>query len=84
MHYVYIIKSKKFNKLYLGCTNDLRKRVDMHNKNLVNSTKYHGPWEVRYYEAFYSKKDAFDREKRLKRHAKGLIELKKRLLDSLK
>lgn len=84
MHYVYVIKSKVKGKLYFGCTNDLKKRVKMHNDNLIYSTKFRGPWEVRYYEAYFSKKDAFDREKRLKHHAKGMIELKKRLINSIK
>jgi putative endonuclease len=83
MYYVYIIKSRKNGKTYLGCTSDLKKRIERHNKALVYSTKYGGPWEVRYYEAYHSKKNAFDREKQLKRHAKGMIELKKRLVESL-
>jgi putative endonuclease len=83
MNYVYIIKSRKTNKIYVGCTNDLRKRLNEHNRNRVKSTCNSGPWEVRYYEAFYSKNDAFSREKGLKRHARGIIELKKRLVESL-
>ena len=83
MYYVYIIKSKKSGELYFGCTNDLRKRVDEHNTNKSKFTKHKGPWEVRYYEAFYSKEDAFGREKRLKNHARGLQELKKRTAKSL-
>ena len=41
--------------------------------------KFKGPWEVRYYEAFYSKSDAFNREKKLKNNMRGLQELKKEL-----
>ena len=39
MFYVYIIKSKRDGNLYLGSTNDLRKRVKKHNEGLVFSTK---------------------------------------------
>ncbi len=79
MYYVYIIKSKKDGSIYVGCTNDLRKRIIQHNENKSYYTKHNGPWEVRYYEAFYSKADAFSREDRLKNNARGLQELKKRL-----
>jgi len=83
MYYVYVIKSKKDGRTYLGCTNDLRRRLGEHNRSREGFTKNKGPFEVRYYEAFFSKKDAFDREKRLKHHARGMIELKKRLINSL-
>jgi len=84
MYYVYVIKSQKVGKLYFGCTNDLIARVEKHNANKVKSTKYKGPWEVRYYEAFFSKTDAFNREKKLKQNYRGLQELKKRIKESLK
>jgi putative endonuclease len=84
MQYVYIIKSIGKRKIYIGCTSDLRERLKEHNSGKVESTKFNIPWEIRYYEAYFSKKDAFEREKQLKRHAKGTIELKKRLKDSLK
>lgn len=84
MHYVYILKSKKYDKLYVGCTKDLRKRLEEHNADKSEFTKHKGPWEVRYYEAFYSQEDAFSREKRIKNHARGIQELKKRIEKSLK
>jgi len=84
MYYVYVIRNQKTEKLYFGCTNDLKARVEKHNTNKVNSTKYKGPWEVRYYEAFFSKADAFNREKKLKQNYRGLQELKKRIKESLK
>jgi putative endonuclease len=84
MYYVYLIKSKQSDCLYLGCTKDLRKRLAEHNLGKSFYTKDKGPWEVRYYEAFFSKDDAFQREKQLKRHKRGMIELKKRIEKSLK
>lgn len=84
MNYVYLLKNKKYNKFYIGCTNDLKRRIAEHNSNRSFYTKNKGPWEIRYYEAFFSKDDAFQREKQLKRHKRGLIELKKRLEKSLK
>lgn len=84
MHYVYIIKSKKFNKYYLGCTKDLKKRLVEHNASKSVYVKRFGPWEVRYYEAYSSKNDAFKREKQLKKNKSGYRELRKRLICSLK
>jgi putative endonuclease len=83
MNYVYLLKSKKYNKFYIGYTNDLKRRIAEHNSNKSFYTKNKGLWEIRYYEAFYSKEDAFNREKQLKKHARGMQELKKRLLNSL-
>ena len=83
MYYVYLLKSKKTEKYYIGCTGDLKKRVREHNTNKSVYTKNKGPWKVRYYEAFYSKNDAFQREKQLKKNKNGLRELKKRLRESI-
>jgi hypothetical protein len=37
-----------------------------------------------FYEAYFSKNDAFNREKQLKKNKSGYRELRKRLADSLK
>jgi putative endonuclease len=65
-HYVYILESKKDGELYIGCTNDLKKRIKEHNNGLVFSTKLKKPYKVIHYETFLNKKDAFIREKWLK------------------
>lgn len=66
MFYVYILQSKKDGELYVGCTNDLKKRIKEHNSGLVFSTKNKTPYAIIHYEAFLHKKDAFLREKWLK------------------
>ena len=66
MYYVYILKSIKDKKLYVGCTKDLKKRINMHNSRQVFSTKFRRPFEIIYYEAYKNKEDAFEREKFLK------------------
>jgi len=38
MHYVYVLKSKNDNNLYIGCTDDLRKRVDEHNSGKTSQS----------------------------------------------
>jgi len=64
--WVYILKSKKDGHLYVGSTKNLRKRLQEHNLGLIRSTKSRRPFELVYYEAYKSEKDARLRESRLK------------------
>ena len=66
MYYVYVLKSMKDNKLYIGYTGDLKRRVNEHNNGESISTKSRRPLKLIYYEACLSKKDALHREKYLK------------------
>jgi len=66
MYYVYILQSKKDRKLYVGCTNNLRERVTLHDAGKVESTKLRRPFILIYYEAYLNKSDAFAKEKWLK------------------
>ena len=60
---VYIIKSSKDKKRYIGCTKNIVRRLDEHNKGLVKSTKNRRPLELIYSEEFENKSDAFARER---------------------
>jgi putative endonuclease len=60
---VYIIKSSKDKKRYIGCTKNIVRRLDEHNKGLVKSTKNRRPLELIYNEEFENKSDAFARER---------------------
>lgn len=64
--YVYVLKSLKSGKWYVGCTNDLRKRFMEHQNNKSAYTKGRGPFQLIYYEASLNKLDGFAREKYLK------------------
>ncbi len=83
MHYVYLIKSKKLNKIYTGYTEDLRERVKAHNSGKSNFTKTGIPWELVYYEAYASKEDAQHRERSLKLRSKAYAQLRKRVQKSI-
>ncbi|OGG11135.1 hypothetical protein A2Z00_05515 [Candidatus Gottesmanbacteria bacterium RBG_13_45_10] len=83
MYYVYVLRSKKNNDLYIGSCRDLRVRFKQHNSGEVQSTKGYRPWDLIYYEAYRNKKDAGIREKRLKMHAVK-NELKERIKFSIK
>jgi len=84
MYYIYLLKSKKDNKLYIGLTDDFKKRLIEHNQGLNKSTKYRRPLVLIYYEAYASLKDAQIREKKLKQFKNSYGELKKRIINSLK
>lgn len=66
MQYVYVLKSRKDNDIYVGCTKDLKKRISLHNAKKVASTKNRTPLFLIYYEAYLDQKDAFAREQYLK------------------
>lgn len=83
MYYVYILKSEKDNDLYLGSTDDLRRRLREHNNGEVVSTKPRRPFELRYYEAYSSEKEARHREASLKKDGRALAQLKGRIIESL-
>jgi len=84
MFYVYILKSNKDNKLYIGYSNNLRKRVKEHNLGLVRATKARIPLHLVYYEAYTSKEDATKREHNLKLRAKALRQLMLRIKASIR
>ncbi|MDP3935343.1 MAG: GIY-YIG nuclease family protein [Candidatus Giovannonibacteria bacterium] len=84
MHYVYILKSLKDNKLYIGHTDDLKRRFVEHNRGNVASTKYRRPLKLVYYEAYLDEEDAKVREKSFKHSGSvynGLIKRIKRSIE---
>ncbi len=80
MFYVYCLESKETGKLYFGYTNDLKRRVQEHNKGLNASTRPYVPWVIIYYEACILESDAKRREKYLKTNT-GRRMFKRRLKD---
>ena len=84
MFYVYILQSMKNKSLYIGCTSNLNKRIQEHNKGESYHTKKYLPWTLIYFEGYCEKQDAFNREQSLKLHAQGLRRLKERLRNSLR
>ena len=84
MFYVYVLKSIKDGKAYIGSTPDLKKRLSQHNSGMVASTKPRKPLELVYYEAYKSHRDARRRESNLKLKSRAYEQLRKRIEDSLK
>jgi putative endonuclease len=77
-YYVYVLKSKKDKKNYVGYTENLKLRFEQHNKGMVESTKNRKPLIIIYYEACLNQEDATHREKYLKTHH-GKMFIKNRL-----
>ena len=65
-HYVYVLQSIEKKNLYLGYTDDLRRRLQVHNRGRNLSTKAYAPWHLIHYEAYRDSEDARRREKYLK------------------
>ena len=69
--------------MYVGSTNDLKKRFKEHNDGKVFSTKPRRPFELVYYEAYKVESDARNREKNLKLRSRAFTQLKKRIEKSV-
>jgi len=70
--FVYILKSTRDNKLYIGQTNNLEDRLARHNSGKVTATKNRRPLFVVHKEAYPSRTEAMQREKYLKSLKGGL------------
>ena len=63
MWYVYVIKSLKNERLYVGSTNDIKRRLKEHNDGVGGKyTKDNRPFKLVFYEVFLNKKDAMKDE----------------------
>jgi putative endonuclease len=82
MFYVYILRSNKDSRFYIGSTGDLKRRMEEHSRGAVESTKSRLPLELLCYEAYKYKDEAQAREKFLK-SSDGKKDLRKRLKRSL-
>ena len=83
MHYVYTLRSIKDSDLYIGCTNDLKRRRAEHNSGKSRATAPRKPFKLVYYEAYAASEDAIRREKGLKLRGQARKQLMSRLSASL-
>jgi putative endonuclease len=77
-YFVYILKSSKDGKYYIGSTADVVARLNFHNAGLQRSTKSRIPFVLIYQEELPDKAAALEREKQIKNYKGG--EAFKRLL----
>jgi len=81
MFYTYILYSSKSRNFYYGYTENLRKRLQLHQTGNVISTKPFLPWKLVWYAAFENKKLAKNFELYLK-SGSGKAFAYKKLLNS--
>ena len=70
-YYVYMLKSLgKISVTYVGYTNNLKKRIDLHNNNKGAKFTRGRKWKLIYKEKTNSKKEAISREYYIKKNRK--------------
>ncbi len=74
MYYVYVIKNNKKGMIYIGYTDNLKRRLKEHKDKIP---------ELMYYEAYRNELDAREREGKLKQRGQAVRHLKKRIKRSL-
>ena len=79
--YVYMLKSKSKKPVtYVGYTNDLKKRVHLHNSGKGAKFTRGRKWVLIYKEKFKSKKEAISREYYIKKNRILRNKIKKKYL----
>lgn len=67
--YVYILCNKHRNVVYVGCTDDLKKRIYFHRKRLISGfTKKYNVDRLIYFEEHASLDEALKREAQVKKY----------------
>jgi putative endonuclease len=79
MWYVYILRSARDNKLYIGSTDDINRQLLQHNSGEVDSTKNRTPLILEAYLAVKDKVKAIELEQYFKTGSGSAI-LNKRIL----
>ena len=71
-YFVYLIGTRKQHKLttYVGYTNNLKRRIKLHNKGKGAKFTRGRIWKLLYFEKFSSKKEAILRECYIKKNRK--------------
>jgi len=64
--YTYILESATHNKLYIGQTSDLKKRIERHNNGGSLYTRGKGPWNLIFSVEFSTRTEAILLEQKLK------------------
>ena len=70
-YFVYILKSLKDQRYYIGSTSDVIKRLEYHNAGKNKSTKHRAPFILVYQENLSDKSLALKRELQIKSYKGG-------------
>lgn len=80
MHIVYILVSRQYSeRIYIGLTEDISRRLDEHNSGKSAYTKKYGPWQLVAHITFSKKAKATEFERYLK-SGSGFAFVKKHLV----
>ncbi|MFA6007651.1 MAG: GIY-YIG nuclease family protein [Candidatus Shapirobacteria bacterium] len=82
VYFTYVLFSEKDNRLYIGYSTDLKKRIKRHFDGKVTATKNRRPLKLIHYEVFLDIKDAKSREIYLK-SGEGRKQLKNSIHNTL-
>lgn len=69
MYFIYAVYNKTVNKIYIGQTENLKNRLELHNNKTFDksyTSRFDGKWELIYSEKADDRKSALIREKQLK------------------
>ena len=66
MHFTYVLYSQNHDRLHIGITKDIDRRLKEHNSGKNRSTKAYIPWIMIYIEDFETSFEAREKEKKLK------------------
>ena len=82
LYYVYLILSKKLNKYisYVGYTNNIEKRITLHNNSKGAKFTKGKRWKLIYLVKYYNKNNAMKEEYKLKKNYKLRNKIKKQYL----
>jgi putative endonuclease len=70
-YWVYILRSVKDGRYYVGFTENVEERLRFHNAGLQRSTRARVPFKLVHCEDFELKSDALKREKQIKSYKGG-------------
>jgi predicted GIY-YIG superfamily endonuclease len=65
-YFLYILKSKRFERYYTGISKDVVKRLEFHNTKEKGFTSRYRPWELVYFKEYENKSDAMKSERIVK------------------
>ena len=76
MSFVYVLRSVRTGRTYVGFSAHPRYRLEQHNEGVTKSTKGRGPWELVYEDGLATRPEAMRRERYFKT-GKGREELRR-------
>jgi len=63
MFYVYVLRSEKTRRRYIGSSQDIETRLRQHNSGQSLATKHGAPWKLLHHEEFPTRAEAVRRER---------------------